>query len=166
MKINFELGFQILFIVVIVGLLAGISQPSSHVPVLGVTTQNVSNARRMAIAAKLYAVEHQGQFPARLNDLIPDYIRQEDWNGLRFSPRTADDKPHAQDDWLYFGALLTERDIPNHLLLAAPQAITDGKKQRRVVSYDDSSTTIIPEEKYQDELRRNRQPGATPTPAH
>ncbi len=45
------------------------------------TRQAVTEAKQIAIACKLYASDHEGRYPAKLEDLVPEYLpdRKVDW---------------------------------------------------------------------------------------
>jgi hypothetical protein len=151
MQTNSRLAFQLLaaFVVIVV---AGLCLPLfSHVAVRGPQTKSLSNAKQLATACRLYAMDHEGRFPMHLNELEPDYIVAGQPDGLRDVSLGKEDDPKYMLDWLYFGAGFEEKNPPR-VLIASPQATTTAKTQKRVVIEGDMSGTIWEEPKYQEML--------------
>ena len=122
--------------------------------VRGAQTKNLSNAKQLALAVRVYAQDNEGRFPLHLSDLVPDYIPGENLDHLLFAAKIGDeDNPRLKYDWLYFGAGFRDTNPPP-LLIASPHAFRDDKKQRRIVIYADGTGAVINDEQYQPELRK------------
>jgi hypothetical protein len=121
-----------------------------------INVMNLSNARQLAIAVKLYVVDHDGRFPMHLNELEPDYLHESILKQLLYRPN---DEKHTvtvypvRCDWLYFGAFHDEKHPPT-ILIASPQAFTEDRKSKRVVIYGDISGEILNDEDFQPKLRQ------------
>jgi hypothetical protein len=98
-----------------------------------VTIQNTHKARAIATILPLYASDHAGAYPSRLNDLIPDYITG--WYGLLYSAVDSGGKSNGEYDWLYFGAGFDEKHAPR-IIMSSPQVTTDGNANKRIVVYN------------------------------
>ncbi len=97
-KTNAFTLIELLVVISIIAILAGIALPVfGQVQVKGAQTKALSNAKQIATALKLYAIDNNGQFPSydlkngvpdttsavnsandAFSQLIPDYIPQED----------------------------------------------------------------------------------------
>lgn len=119
---------------------------------VGRQTRELSYAKQLGTAAKLYAMDHQDRFPQRLDELSPDYI---DYRML-FTPGSVGDPPQP---FLYFTGYGTG-DGPDTIILASPRPMESERGGRRVVIHADISGTIIPEAKYQELIRK--QPAPSP----
>jgi Domain of unknown function (DUF4190) len=118
----------LLLVVSTIAFLAGMALPVfSEVKERGNLTKALSNAKQIGIACKIYAVDNDGKFPAKLEELIPDYLPDASILACQY-PDPA--KPVAYD---YFGG--TEKDDPKKILLASPAV--EGKG--RVIVYVDGS---------------------------
>jgi len=105
---------QALFAVLtIVSILAGVA-----LPVFGAVREKaqqakaLSNAKSIGVACRLYAVDHEGKFPTKLEDLVPDFI-----------PDASDllcpyPDPKNPVPFEYFGG--SEKDDPDKILIASP----------------------------------------------
>lgn len=115
---------------------------------------NLSRGKQLGIWVQHYAIEHEGRFLVCLGEMVPEFISPEVWSGLLYAHYQPSTKEAAksQYDWLYFGALLDEKS-EKILLIASPQALTDGRPNKRIVVYSDTSAQIVSEEQYQADLR-------------
>src|SRR5271167_3940116 len=91
-----------LAVVISVGLGLTLKPLSLRLRQSSVAVQNTHVAGSLACVLKFYADEHDGAYPSRLNDLIPDYITG--WYGLLYSELTSDGQAEPKYDWLYFGS--------------------------------------------------------------
>ena len=138
--------------VILVG--TSIRGPSAEVLARAGLTRNLSNAKQLAIAINLLAKDHDGHFPLHLSQIVPEYLRAEDWHSLLFASETARGRSaQSEYDWLYFGAFFDEKHPPP-LLIVSPHAFRDGKKQKRIVIRGDFTGQIINDDEYQVELRK------------
>ena len=97
LKINAFTLIELLVVISIIAILAGIALPVfSQVQIKGAQTKALSNAKQIATALKLYAIDNSGQFPSytlmngtptsspvmdsntAFAQLIPDYVPSED----------------------------------------------------------------------------------------
>jgi hypothetical protein len=136
-------------------------------------TKSLSNAKQLATACKLYAIDNEGKFPARLADLAPDYIF--DLEGFRYLGDGHGEKSRPFRDWLYFGAGFQDTD-PLPVLIASPQpADIKSQNAHRIVIAFDTSGMVVREAEYQKRLANTmermraledaRRPAASPAPA-
>jgi hypothetical protein len=93
-------------------------------------TKALSNARQIALACHLYASDNDGNFPPKLDDLVPVYLQD---RGLFISPLSAKKEAMGYD---YFGFGGTDSGNPKHLLLRSRDTTPDGL---RVIVYFDCS---------------------------
>jgi len=101
-------------------------------------TKEMNNARQVAIALRLYAVDHGGKYPAKLSDLPKDVL--EDPSALLCkNPLTG-----GQLEWLY-NSKLNDSSPASELLLATPFS-TNGK---RIGAFNDGSVRTLSDEEYQ-----------------
>ena len=98
----------------------------------GPLTDNLSNAKQVAIALRMYADDHENQFPKTLEEIMPKYCTSDKvlWNTV------ADGKTKAR--WQY---------SPDHKPDEEPIAIiitsSPNSKGQRVVGYTDGSAAIL-----------------------
>ena len=117
-----------LMMVLAVPLLAGISLPVfSEVKDRGNLTKALSNAKQIGTACKIYATDNDGKFPAKLEDLVPDYLPDASILACQYPYPS---KPSAYE---YFGG--SEKDDAKKILIASPAV--EGKG--RVFIYVDGS---------------------------
>ena len=88
--------------------------------------QDLSIAKQIATGCKLYAIDNNDNFPTELNQLIPDYLPN---NDSFISPLASD---RTQPSYEYFGG--KETDSPTKVLLKGRFTTSDG--QRSVVQVD------------------------------
>ena len=86
------------------------------------TRQAMAEAKQIAIACKLYASDHEGRYPAKLEELVPEYL--------------PDKKLIGGYDCL--GGIDTEAS--NTVLLRSKSLTKDG---RRVVVHSDASVALV-----------------------
>lgn len=96
----------------------------------------LSNARQIALACKLYASDHDGQYPAKITDVMPDYVRDA---ALFVSPLSSKKEPVGYD---YFGG--KESDDPKKILLQSKDTTPDGK---RIIVHMDLTGEIVKADK-------------------
>ncbi len=122
--------------------------------VVGAQTKNLSNARQLALAAKVYAMDNEGRFPMHLSELEPDYLPPGIFEQVLYGTKVGDERPpRLKYDWLYFGAFFDEKNPPP-LLIASPQAFTAEKKEKRIIIRGDGSGQVVNDDEYQQELRK------------
>ena len=123
-------GYLTVALMVLLGIpiLAGIALPVfGEVKERGNLTKALSNAKQIGTACKIYAIDNDGKFPAKLDQLIPDYLSDATILACQY-PDPA--KPVAYE---YFGG--TDKDDPKKVLVASPAV--EGKG--RVFVYVDGS---------------------------
>lgn len=117
------LSCALLPLIFVIALLAGIALPVfGEVKTRGSQTMSLSNAKQIATACKIYASDHDGAFPAKLDQLVPDYLPDPAVFVCPLSPTL----PVGYD---YFGG--NEKDPPEKVLIASKN-VTKGK---RIVVY-------------------------------
>ena len=152
---NFWKGFGLALLAGALAIGVGLLLPVfGTTSVVGAQTKSLSNAKQLALAARVYADDNEGRLPIHLRDLIPDYIGAENLDHVLYAAKIGDeDKPRLKHDWLYFGAGFDNKNPPP-LLIASPHAFKDDKKQKRVVIFADGTGAVINDEQYQVELRK------------
>ncbi|HEY3899386.1 MAG TPA: hypothetical protein VGM54_12270 [Chthoniobacter sp.] len=145
--------FRVLGRVLIISFLAGccvvgisILTVPPRVPHKMAISKNLVNARQLAAACRLYALEHQDRFPSHLDELEPKYVPHGELEELRRF--YAGQRPGNQMDWLYFGAGF-EVKSPPQLLLASPQAMSIRGTQWRVVFSRNTTGSLVAEDEYE-----------------
>jgi competence protein ComGC len=112
----------------VIALLAGLALPVfGEVKERGNQTKALSIAKMVGTGCKLYAVDHDGKFPVKLEDLVPDYLPDAE------SILCPYPDPKNPVPFEYFGG--SENDDPRKMLLASPAV--EGKG--RVFVYVDGS---------------------------
>ncbi|SRR5581483_1269019 len=96
-------------------------------------TRCLHNAKSIGLACKLYAADHNGKYPPRLEDLAPDYLPNLD---VVRCPLTSGNTGIGYD---YFGG--TDTDPPDKVLLRSH--VSAGG--RRAVVYSDVSGRVVRE---------------------
>ena len=125
------IGYLWLAFIPVVAILAGIALPVfSQVQLRGAETQSLSNAKSIATACKLYAMDHKGAFPPKLDDLVPEYLPDRKTFVSTLSPKEA-------VAYYYYGG--TEKDPPEKVLLMSKFRDRRGK---RIIVYADMSGVI------------------------
>jgi len=94
-------------------------------------SEELSNAKQLALACKLYAGDNDHYFPVRLEELVPEYIS--DQNALNKLIYGAHGKGPGFD---YFGG--KETDAPDKVLLQSRAAL----HRKRVIVHVDLSLDI------------------------
>jgi hypothetical protein len=125
--------------------------PGSELLQRDVVIRDLDDAKFFAMALREYAADHEGVYPLYLSELAPDYLGA--WDYVRYSAMDSRWKAQPKYDWLYFAAGRDEKHLPL-IIIASPQAVTEGRANKRVVVYGDLSPVVIPEDQYQRELRQ------------
>jgi len=113
--------------------------------------RDLDDATFLAMALREYAGDHGGIYPLYLHELTPDYLGA--WDYVRYSAVDSRWQPKPKYDWLYFAGGHDGKHLP-HIIIASPQAVTEGRANKRIVVYDDLSPVVIPEDQYQWELHQ------------
>jgi type II secretory pathway pseudopilin PulG len=131
------MGYIGVALIPMLALLAGIALPVfSSVQEKGQQTKSLIQAKEIATACRLYAVDHDGAFPKKLEELVPEYLSDPKIFICPLSPA----EPIGFE---YYGG--KDTDPPKNVLLAG-KAVRRGK-QRIVVRVDTSGevTRELPE---------------------
>jgi hypothetical protein len=125
-------GELVLFgLIMIVAVLLGIALPVfSEVQLKGSETKLLSNAKQVATACHLYALDHHDAFPPKLDDLVPQYLQD---RSILTSPLT----PGDPVGFYYFGG--STKDAPDKVLLLSKFKDRRGK---RIVMHVDGSGAV------------------------
>lgn len=117
----------------ILALIAGLALPVfNHANVKNKSTRTLAQGKQIGLACKLYATDHDGDFPKTLDELVPTYLSDEK---LFVCPLDSTDSAMGYE---YFGG--NENDGPRKMLLRSKAATADGK---RVVIYSDDSAELV-----------------------
>ena len=138
MKISFQTRRKIVWIICLCGLLSfgAYLLVGPLVRSNGALHRRLHQARSLAVACKLYASDHGGNYPERLPDLIPQYV---DRPQILEFPLT-DNKRLLT--YQYFGG--KETDPPHTVLLRVSPESPGGMA---VVVYSDTTGATLPEVK-------------------
>ena len=121
----------VLLVITVISLLAGIALPVfGEVRERGNQTKALSNAKQIGTACKIYAAKNDGKFPAKLEDLIPEYLPDAEILACRYPD------PKNPVAFEYFGG--SEKDDPQKVLLSSPAVPGKG----RVFIYVDGSGIV------------------------
>ena len=112
-------------------------------------THQSNNARQVAISLKVYAGDHKGNYPEKLEQLIKeDIIEEANRDILNFVNPTS----NLASPWIYNNGL-TDSSPGTEILLLSPSA-SNGK---RIAAYNDGSVNTITEEEAQKALSKMNQ---------
>lgn len=90
--------------------LAGIALPVfMAVQQKGLAIKSLANGKQIALSCKLYAADHNGDFPPTLRDLVPKYVK----DPVIFADPM--DPAHSADGYEYFGG--KDTDPPGKILI-------------------------------------------------
>ena len=117
---------------------------------LGKQSAELSNMKQVALALTLFAGDHDGRFPKKLDELIPDYLSN---HKLFFTTAMDGDPPQPI---IYYTGYNT-RDNQATIILASPRPFESASERRtRVVAYVDNSASIILETQYQELIHKQQ----------
>lgn len=112
-------------------ILAGIAVPAFlHAREKGLQTESLSQAKQIYVGCRMYAGDHEGNFPATLEELVPDYLSSKT---ILADPQI----PGESIGYHYFGG--KETDAPDKVLLVGKAV---GKGGTRVVVTADGAGRI------------------------
>ncbi len=166
-KISSLLFLKLLWLCVIVLVLVGIVFP--HVDtwtIKGNATRDLSNARQLALACKLYANDHKGNFPKKLYDLVPTYIEDA---GIFKKLMFLAPEDHSIHEWSYFGSQ-SVNPPPHTILIASPMPWRNRRgfifkdDWRRIVVDADTAAEFAREEDFQREIKAQLQSSSIAVP--
>ena len=95
----------------------------------------MSNAKQIVTACKIYAADHDGNYPPDLDALQKESILVDD--KVLTCPLLKDD---TQIGYEYYGAGVKDSDAPDKVILVS-KAVTE--KGERVIVYNDSSAKMM-----------------------
>ncbi len=123
--------FNIGFFLCVVPILAGIAVPVfAEVQLKGKETKSLSNAKQIATACKLYAIDHQGAYPKTVDELVPDYLPNRETFASPLSPG-------EEIAYYYFGG--KDTDPAEKILLMSK---FQDKRGKRIIIRSDTSGRI------------------------
>lgn len=126
------MGYLSFAMIPVLAVLAGIALPVfTEVQARAKQTKSLSNAKQIALACKLYAMDHDGNFPPTLDVLVPEYLPD---RAVFICPMSGPDVPMGFE---YFGG--KETDPPKKVLLVSKAS---DRRGRRVVVRVDTSGQI------------------------
>jgi hypothetical protein len=117
----------------------------------GEQSREMSDLKQVATACRLYADDHEGRFPAKVSDLIPDYLQD---HRLFFTKGRGDDPPQL----IIYHAGYRADDPAETLLVASPRPFESSRGRHRVVVFVDTSGRIVPEAEFQELMLRQWPP--------
>jgi hypothetical protein len=124
----------LLFAVVPLAIVAGIALPVfAEVQLRGSETKSLSNAKQIATACKLYAVDNSGAYPSKLDQLVPDYLPD---RSLFASPLS----PGESMAYYYYGG--KDTDPAENVLLMSK--FKDRRGKRIIIHSDTSGIVALP----------------------
>lgn len=102
-------------------------------------TRQMNDVKIIAITCRAYAADHDGNFPAELKELYPDYIQDE--NALK----TYGQGGVINADYIYFPGYRDDSPAKTKPLIAAPVSIGGG----RVMGLVGGEVVEVPEDEFQ-----------------
>lgn len=112
---------------------AGMAVPIiKAVQVKGKQSASLSQGQKIATACRIYALDNEGAFPKRLEDLIPDYLAGPE---SLVCPIVGNSVPVGYE---YYGG--RDSDPPSNILLVSKAV---GRKNERVVFHVDTSGAVV-----------------------
>lgn len=99
----------------------------------------LSNAKQLALAARLYADDNQGRFPETLEELDRDYTQLHD-----LTHQGDNDRPIV---WSYFGAGKKDADA-KFVLIVSPRIVGPRGSAYRAIAYSDASGVMVTEAEF------------------
>jgi hypothetical protein len=127
-------GLCFFVLISMIAILAGIALPVfSEVKLRASETQSLANAKTIATACKLYARDHNGAFPAKLDELVPDYLPDR----VDFVSTLS---PGESVAYYYYGG--KDTDPANNVLLMSK--FKDKRGKRIIIHVDTSGLLGIP----------------------
>ena len=97
------------------------------------STNSLSNAKQIVMGCKLYARDHGGEFPASLDELIPQYLHDP---AVLISPFQKDKNATGYE----YTPGLTEKAPPETIIVR--DAFLSGRKKRAVARVDGSGEIL------------------------
>ncbi len=117
----------------IIALLAAIAFPVlASVQEKGKQVKSMANGKQIATACRLYALDHKGAFPSRLEELLPEYLQDP---AVLTCPLSG---PSIAVGFEYYGGKDTD---PGENILLVSKGASRGKQ--RVVVHVDSSAQVV-----------------------
>jgi type II secretory pathway pseudopilin PulG len=118
------------FALFFLGIIAGIALPVFNtVQERALVTRSITQAKTIGLALKVYARDHDGRYPARLDDIVPNYL----------SNKRLLICPLGSSGYNYFGAGITN-DAPPTTVLLTSQATT--RRHERIVVHLDTTPDL------------------------
>lgn len=129
-----------LFAITVLAVLASISVPVyNSITERARITKQITQMTMIQSNLRTYAIDNDGRYPESLAELVPDYLNDD---GILNYTRLDGE---GFDELVYFEGH-GESDPAETIILAAPEVVQRGK---RLVSFNDGSTRLIPEAEYQ-----------------
>ena len=108
-----------------------------------IRTKNFLRGKSLFPAIKMYAHDHDGQYPRSLSELVPDYL------GSVETSKYQDRDSQRRFDWFYIQSL-SETSPATWIVLASPTEQISGDRERRerIVIYNSGIADILPTGKF------------------
>ena len=114
------MGYLGLVMLLLSPILAGMALPVfAEVKERGNQTKALSQIKQVGTACKIYATDNDGKFPAKLEDLIPDYLPDASALACPYPD------PKHPVSFEYYGG--SEKDDPKKILIASPAVEGKGR---------------------------------------
>jgi prepilin-type N-terminal cleavage/methylation domain-containing protein len=150
-RINAFTLIELLVVISIIAILAGIALPVfSQVQVKGAQTKALSNAKQIATACKLYAIDNGGLFPSyQLNMGVPDSTKPVADSNTAFAQLIPDYVPSEDIFWLakskWCNATGPDNQIDNPPLDTPSKTLAQGENEwAYVLELTDTSNAAFP----------------------
>ena len=105
-------------------------------------TKDISYAKQVWIACRVYADEHDGEYPPALDILVPDYIEDQR------TPNILRDE-NSRDRWIYYRPQNKTHD-ENHLLVESTYKIKD----RKIYGFTDGSVHQMTQDRFRKTMNK------------
>jgi hypothetical protein len=101
----------------------------------GLETKALANAKSLGVACRLYAVDNDGKYPAKLEDLLPTYL------GNNREVLICPFDPSDPIGYVYYGAGMKDSDNSETKVFIVSKSLS--KSKGRVVVYADTSGKVV-----------------------
>jgi hypothetical protein len=126
-----------------VSILASLAVPAyNSVQQQGHKMKSLSNGKQVALGLRQFAAQNNGKYPASIEELATAGIIT-DSRLLQYTYSS-----HPAQPWLY-DKTLTDSSPGNFILLAAPETVSIGSSEERLIVRNEGSAEFIPEDQFQ-----------------
>jgi hypothetical protein len=110
-------------------------------PLVGISSERspatitLSNAKQVVLSCRIYASDHEGNFPKNLEELVPQYLSERQ---LLSNPKGKNNDTQGMS-FDYFGSGLKDTDPPNRVILRSRELFAG----KRVEAHVDATAVLV-----------------------